>query len=105
MVELLQNEQETESNKIVTISSAEKTPESPAIQTVYDLIASFQKIKQEEQNLTEQKQELMATEKDLKNRILIEIEKKKQAIQDLNTEISALQRRCNELTLALGLPA
>ncbi|MGD0643874.1 MAG: hypothetical protein ABSA75_03105 [Candidatus Bathyarchaeia archaeon] len=68
-----------------------------------DLLASFPKMKTEEQELLAQKQDLLTIEQDLQNKLVEEIEKKKTAINNLKTEILNLQNRCKEIAQALGI--
>ncbi len=63
-------------------------------------MASLQKMKAEEQELIEQKQRLVATEKEFHSRLVNEIEKKKNALKILNNEIIDLRNKCNELSRA-----
>jgi len=67
-----------------------------------DLLTALQKMKTEEKELLEQKQHLLGTEQNLHNKLVKEMDKKKTTINTLNTEISAIVNRCNDLSLALG---
>jgi predicted transcriptional regulator len=96
-MELLQKDQNSESDNMVVASSSTAS-------TVSDLVATFQEIKVEEQKLTRQKQELIATEKELQTKVVQEIEKKKKAIENLKLDIVGLQNKCDELTQALSIP-
>ena len=66
-----------------------------------DLVASLQKMKKEEQELLEQKQRLVATEQNLHDKLVKEMEKKKTAINNAKTEILDRANRCKELSRAL----
>ncbi len=70
-----------------------------------DLLASFQKMKREEEELLEQKQGLLTKAQGLQSKLTEEIEKKKTAIKDLKSEIPGLQNKCKELAQALGIPS
>ena len=79
--------------------------ESPNSINDLDLLASLQKMKTEEQALLEQKQRLVATEQNLHNKLVKEMERKKIAIKSLKTEILGHINRCEELSQVLGVPA
>ncbi len=68
-----------------------------------DLLASLQKMRAKEQALIEQKQRLVATEQNLHNKLIQEIEKKKATIANLITEITELQNMTKQLGEALGI--
>ena len=70
---------------------------------VLDLVASFQKVKTEEQELLETKEDLLAKERDLQSKLAKEIDKKKIAIDVLKSEIQNLENRCKEMAQALGI--
>ena len=79
--------------------------ESPNSINDLDLLTSLQKMKTEEQALIEQKQRLVATEQNLHNKLVKEMERKKIAIKNLKTEILDHINRCEELSQVLGVPA
>jgi len=60
-------------------------------------------MKTEEQALLEQKQRLVATEQNLHNKLVKEIEGKKITIASLISEITDLQNRTKQLEEALGI--
>ena len=68
-----------------------------------DLLTSLQKMKTEEQALLEQKQRLVATEQNLHNKLVKEMERKKTTIANLISEITDLQNRTKQLEEALGI--
>jgi len=70
---------------------------------VLDLVASFQKMRTEEQELLEAREDLSARERDLQDKLAKEIEKKKIAIDVLKSEIQNLENRCKEMAQALGI--
>ena len=69
---------------------------------VSELYISYQKLKTEELELLERKQELLSTEQDLRESLLTEITKKKKAIEALHLEISALENICREISEGLA---
>ena len=70
---------------------------------VLDLVASFQKMRTEEQELLEARKDLSSRERDLQDKLAKEIEKKKIAIDVLKSEIQNLENRCKEMAQALGI--
>lgn len=77
--------------------------ESPNSINDLDLLTSLQKMKTEEQALLEQKQRLVATEQNLHNKLVKEIERKKTTIANLTAEITDLQNRTKQLGEALDI--
>jgi hypothetical protein len=69
---------------------------------VLDFLAFFQKISVEEQRLLEIKQQMLEKQRDLQNRLVKEIERKKIMIANLTSEISDFQNRIQQLGQALG---
>ena len=122
LAKIYKKDPDKESNNIMIIPNAEEEPqkletpqttdlidrsqiaESPNAVNDLDLLASFQKMKTEEQALLELKQNLLTTEQNLHTKLVEEIDKKKTAINNLKTEIPNLQNRCKELAQALGIP-
>jgi predicted transcriptional regulator len=72
---------------------------------VPDLLASFQKMRTEERELLETKEDLLAKERDLQSKLVEEIGKKKIAIDVLKSEVQNLENRCKEMSQALGSPS
>ena len=68
---------------------------------VSELYLSYQKVKAEEQELKDHKQDLLSMEQDLRARMLKEIYNKKKAIEVLHIEISTLQSNCQDISIAL----
>jgi predicted transcriptional regulator len=99
--ELLQEEPDPKSNVIVNESSQPSAESSVDTMSVSELVSTFQKIKTEEQKLTEQRQELSCKEKELRRKIVQEITEKQKTIKELKAEIQSLQDRCYTLTQAL----
>jgi predicted transcriptional regulator len=85
--------------------------DSPAIEEstntpdVSDLLASFQKMRTEEQELLETKEDLLAKERDLQSKLFKEIDRKKIAVDELKLTIQNLENRCKEMEQALGSPS
>jgi hypothetical protein len=79
--------------------------ESSNVISDLDLLASLQKMKEEEKTLLENKQRLLAEEQILHGKLVKEIDKKKTAISNLKAEIPELLNRCKDLSQALGAPA
>ena len=69
---------------------------------VSELFASYEKLKKEEQDLADSKQNLLAMEQSLRNKLTLEICKKKKGIKELQVEISVLQNTCEEIKQELG---
>jgi len=67
------------------------------------LLMALQKIKTEEKVLLVEKQQLLAMEKDLQNKIVEEIQKKRTDLDDLKAEISEIEGRCKKISEALGI--
>ncbi len=103
MVEVLLKEQALESNKI-TIAEDQSEETMPKEHNISDLIANLKQIKIEEQELLRQKKELQATESELQNQAIEEIDSKEKTISGLKSEIAFLQNKCTELEQALGIP-
>jgi vacuolar-type H+-ATPase subunit I/STV1 len=95
--ELLQTTEEPEQVDRPQVEEQQDAPE------VLDLLASLQKMRTEEQQLLETKEDLLATERDLQSRLVKEIDKKRKAIDDLKSEIPAIQNRCKQLGQVLGV--
>ena len=70
---------------------------------VSELTTAYQKLKTEEQELIECKQDLLAMEQGLQNRLIQEICRKKKAIEDLQREVLALQNTCREIAQELDV--
>ena len=70
---------------------------------VLELLNSFQEMRAEEQRLLEIKQQLLAQQHGLQNKLIKEIEKKKATIADLTSEIPDLQKKTKQLGDALGI--
>ena len=70
--------------------------------SVSDLVTTYQKAKKEEQDLTKKKISLQMTEKNLRIKILEEIDSTTNTIKNLKAEVLSLEDRCNELSRALG---
>jgi hypothetical protein len=79
------------------IEEAINTPE------ILDLLASFQKMRTEEQELLETKEDLLAKRRDLQGKLVKEIDKKKVAIDVLKSEVQNLENQCKEMAQALGI--
>jgi hypothetical protein len=62
-----------------------------------DIVKSFQSLKLDEAHLAEQKQHLKALVIQLETKVKEEVEKRKRKVERLNSEVSDLKRRCEEL--------
>jgi hypothetical protein len=69
---------------------------------ISELYESYQKLKTEEQELLERKQDLLSTEQGLRENLLTEINKKKKAIETLHLEIAVLENTCKEISQGLA---
>jgi len=88
-------------------TSKEDSPpieESANAPDVADLLASFRKMRSEEQELLETKEDLLARERDLQDKLVKEIDRKKIAIDVLKSEVQNLENTCKEMAQALGIP-
>ncbi len=102
MVEVLLKEQASGSNKIAIDEDQRKDMAKEL--NVSELIANLKKFKNEEQELLRQKKELLATENELRNQAIEEIDAKEKVINGLKSEVAFLQNKCTELEQALGIP-
>ena len=99
MTESLQENQESEST--IAINASQRTsPSGPT--SVSELVATYQKAKKEEQDLTRKKISLQVTEKNLRSKIIEEIDDANETIKALKSEVTSLEDRCSELSRALG---
>ena len=80
-----------------------KVEEQQDAPDVLELLASLRKMRTEEQELLETKEDLVATERDLQSKLVKEINKKKKATGKLKSEITIIQKRCEQLEKALGV--
>lgn len=71
---------------------------------ILQLLQSFQKMREEEQRLIEQKQHLLTKQLDLQSALVKQMEKMKASIVTLNSEIPELENKILKLEEALGLP-
>ena len=71
---------------------------------ILELLASFQKMRTEEQELLETKEDLLTRKRDLQCKLVKEIDRKKVAIDVLKSEIQNLENACKEMAQALGIP-
>ena len=69
-----------------------------------EIITTLRNIKAEKKELLIQRKKLQETENDLRNQAMTEIEEKQKRLTGLKSEISFLQKKCNELEQALGIP-
>ena len=101
MTESLDENQESES--AMAIGTSKPAPVAPSsAMSVSDLVATFQKAKKEEQDLAKKKISLQMTEKNLRNKIVEQIDETNTTIKNLKSEVLSLEDRCNELSRALG---
>ena len=66
-----------------------------------EIFSILQEMKSEEQELIEQKQGLLKKQQELRSLLIQEIDKKKKTIQELKSEVTALQKTCTEISQAL----
>jgi len=71
---------------------------------VSKLLEFYEKLKKEESELIDCRQEFLASEQRLFVRLTQEIDKKRKSIEELKDEISALQIACKEIEQELELP-
>ena len=105
-ITLIQNEQNTHQEPNIpetTDTVIPRVEEQSNASDVSELSASFQKMRTEEQELLETKQALLKKEQDLQGKLVIEIARKKMAIDDLKAEIPDIQNRCRQLGEVLGV--
>ena len=121
MLDLFKKDPAPETNKITSVQNEQnmpqgpKTPETtdkvdspqaeeqPNAPDVLDTLASFQKMRTEEQELLEIKQGLLITQQYLQSKLVKEIDKKKLIIDELKSEIPDIQNRCKQLGQVLGV--
>jgi hypothetical protein len=103
-MEMLQEEQDLESNNIVIDEDEEKNVTTNELDAT-TLIATLKRIKIEEQELLHKKEDLKITEKELLRQATTEIDEKKKLLAGLKSEVLLLQKKCNELEQALGIPS
>ena len=100
------NEKETLDSKIseeiehLIDSGSDKMPEDAKI---VDLLATFNKMKTEEQRLLGLKHQMLTQQNELQNTLIKEIEKKKAAIATLVSEIPDLQKENQKLGELLSI--
>ena len=71
---------------------------------VSEMLETLKSVKNEEQELLSQRKKLQATQSELLNEVVTQIDTKKKAIAALKSEVVFLQNKCNELERALGIP-
>jgi hypothetical protein len=121
VVDVSKKDPAPDTNKITSIQNEQNMPQgpnpsettdnagSPQVEEssdapdVLDLLTSFQKMRREEQELLEIKQTLLERQQDLQSKLVKEIDKKKMVIDDLKSEIPAIQNRCKQLGQVLGV--
>jgi predicted transcriptional regulator len=101
---MLQEEQEPGSNETTQANRTEIESSLNKV-SISDLISTLKNLKAEEKQLLIQRKELQATENDLRNQAIAEIDDKKKALTGLKTEIAFIQNKCEELEQALGISA
>ena len=98
MAESRQKEQMSESSKVIIELDPPKTVDSSNVISVPEIAASFQRIETEKHELSQQTRDLQLSERDLRNKVIDEIDRRWKAIESLKSEIITLQKKCNELT-------
>jgi hypothetical protein len=99
MFEKFEKDPDLDSEKTTTIPKAPSNSINAS-----ELLASLQKMKTEEQVLLEQKQRLLEAEQTLHSKLVKEMDKKKNDINNLKTEILHIANTCKELSQALEAP-
>ena len=99
--EVTKEPEQLESNDEINQTKPEVPCESMNSIDVSELYLSYQKVKAEEQELKDRRQDLLSMEQDLRERMLKEIYNKKKTIKVLHIEIAALQNNCKEISQAL----
>ena len=101
MTESLQEDNESESTVATTTCQKAPVPSASTL-SVSELVTTYQKAKKEEQDLTRKKISLQVTEKNLRSKIIEEIDDANETIKALKSEVTSLEDRCSELSRALG---
>ena len=70
---------------------------------ISELIKSYQELKNDEKELVDKRQCLLVMEKDLRNRLIEEICRKRKVMKELQDELSALQSTCREIEQELDV--
>jgi predicted transcriptional regulator len=100
---LLETEiQEIESNETTKLNQTKNDPKLNTL-SITDLIATLKNVKNEEKQLLSQRKEWEATENELRNQAMEEIENKKRVIAGLKTQTAFEQNKCSEQEQALGI--
>jgi predicted transcriptional regulator len=97
MQEILRKNPDMESNEI---NLTDQTGEN----SISELMATLKNVKIEEEDLFIQRKKLQETENDLRSQAMAEIDEKQKRLKGLKSEIVYLQKKCNELEQALGIP-
>ncbi len=97
MQEILRKNPDMESNEI---NLTDQTGEN----SISELMATLKNVKIEEEELLIQRKKLQETENDLRSQAMAEIDEKQKRLKGLKSEIVYLQKKCNELEQALGIP-
>jgi predicted transcriptional regulator len=97
MQEILRKNPDMESNEI---NLTDQTGEN----SISELMATLKNVKIEEEDLLIQRKKLQETENDLRSQAMAEIDEKQKRLKGLKSEIVYLQKKCNELKQALGIP-
>ena len=115
MGDLFKKDPARETNKIKSVQNEQTMPEItgkvgtlqveelPSASDILELTASLRKMRTEEQQLLQIKQDLLKKQQDLKSRLVKEIAEKKIAIDDLKSEIPGIQNSCRKLGQVLGV--
>jgi len=94
----LERPQITEETQQIDQPNTDEPLDSPSTSEIFSIL---QKMKSEEQELIEQKQDLLKKQQELRSLLIQEIDKKKKTIQELKSEVTALQKTCTEISQAL----
>jgi regulator of replication initiation timing len=89
----------SDSDKIESQSNCQSTDS----QDITELIKSYQELKNDEQELIDERKSLLIMEQDLRNRLIQEVSKKRKVVKELQDEISALQSTCREINQEIDI--
>jgi predicted transcriptional regulator len=98
-MEVIQKQSSKETNK----TAVDESQGEPDELCVSELISNLKEIKKEEQELLRKRNELQATELELRNQVVAEVDEKKDTIARLKAQITFLQKKCDDLEQALGI--
>jgi hypothetical protein len=98
LAESHQEEQMSESSKVLIELDPPKTVDSSSAISVPEIAANLQRIETEKHELSQKTTDLQLNERELRNKVIEEIDRRWTAIESLKSEIITLQKKFNELT-------